>query len=192
MPATPYSTLSTAELADEFAATARDATAAFGRYDAAHLNWQPDAGSWSIAQCLDHLLKTDHAMFEAIRRALDRDAPRTIWQRLPLWPRLFGRLLITSQSPGGTQKYKTSAIGQPSASAIPPGVVERFADTQQTAIAGVRALGADDAARILVSPFVSRITYSVLDGYRLVAAHQRRHLAQAGRVAQHPGFPHLP
>ena len=38
------------------------------------------------------------------------------------------------------------------------------------------------------SPFVKFVTYSVLDGARLVLAHDHRHLQQAGRVVQSPGF----
>ena len=53
----------------------------------------------------------------------------------------------------------------------------------------MRGLSADDARRIMVSPFVSRVTYSVLDGYRLIAAHQRRHFEQAQRVTEDPDFP---
>jgi hypothetical protein len=42
---------------------------------------------------------------------------------------------------------------------------------------------------IMVSPFVSFITYSVLDGCRLIVTHERRHLEQARRVTQAPEFP---
>jgi hypothetical protein len=41
----------------------------------------------------------------------------------------------------------------------------------------------------MVSPFVPQITYSVVNGYRLMAAHQRRHFEQARRVAEHAEFP---
>jgi len=41
----------------------------------------------------------------------------------------------------------------------------------------------------MVSPFVRFITYSVLDGCRLMAAHDRRHFEQARRVTQTAGFP---
>ena len=34
----------------------------------------------------------------------------------------------------------------------------------------------------MVSPFVAAITYSVLDGLRLVVAHDHRHFEQARRV----------
>jgi hypothetical protein len=41
----------------------------------------------------------------------------------------------------------------------------------------------------MVSPFVAFITYSVLDGCRLLVAHERRHFEQARRVTREPGFP---
>jgi hypothetical protein len=38
----------------------------------------------------------------------------------------------------------------------------------------------------VVSPVV---TYSLLDAYRILVAHERRHFQQAERVMQMPGFP---
>jgi hypothetical protein len=181
---TRYTTLAPAQLADEFSAIAHDAASVFSRYDATQLNWQPHAAGWSIAQCFDHLLKTNQGMLRAIDRALDRGAAPTVWQRLPLWPRLFGWMLVTSQGPGGTRRYVAPAGATPGSGSLPPDTLERFIVGQQAAIAGVRALSAADARRIMVSPFVAQITYSVLDGYRLIAAHQRRHFEQASRVAR--------
>ena len=189
MPGTRFTTLSPDQLADEFSTIARDAATAFGRLDATQLNWQPHAASWSIAQCFDHLLKADDQMLQAIGRALDRGATRTVWQRLPLWPRLFGWMLITSQAPGGKQRYKAPASAQPASSHIAPDALERFIACQHRQIAELRRVSTANAQRVMVSPFVAQITYSVLDGYRLIAAHQRRHFEQAARVMAHPEFP---
>jgi hypothetical protein len=41
----------------------------------------------------------------------------------------------------------------------------------------------------MTSPFIKIITYSVLDGYRLMLAHDRRHFEQARRVMLSRGFP---
>jgi hypothetical protein len=41
----------------------------------------------------------------------------------------------------------------------------------------------------MTSPFVRFITYSVLDGWRLAVAHDRRHFEQARRVTLMPEFP---
>jgi hypothetical protein len=189
MSRTDYATLSPAEVADEFSAIAGEAARSFGSLSSTQLNWKPDTTGWSVAQCFDHLLKTDHEMLQAIGRALDRGATQTLWQRLPLWPRLFGRMLITSQAPGGKQKYKAPASAQPAFSELAPDTIERFIAFQHTRLAGVRALSAADIQRVMVSPFVAQITYSVLDGYRLIAAHHRRHFEQAMRVMAHPEFP---
>ena len=189
MPGTRYTTLSASQLAEEFSAIASDTASVFGALGAPQLNWQPHVAVWSIAQCFDHLLKADHQMLQAIRRALDRSATQTVWQRLPLWPRLFGWMLVTSQAPGGRQKYTAPASARPASSDIAPDTLERFIAWQQVGMAEVQALSAADARRIMVSPFVEQVTYSVLDGYRLIAAHQRRHFEQASRVMAHPEFP---
>jgi hypothetical protein len=73
---------------------------------------------------------------------------------------------------------------------IDQGIVERFIASQHEATERVRPLDLHDPARIImVSPFVPFITYPVLDGCRLVAAHQRRHFELARRVIQAPAFP---
>lgn len=87
---------SPAQIADQFTTMARDTAADFGHLDAAQLNWQPDAGSRSVAQCFDHLLKANGEMMQAINHLVGRRASRTIGQRLPLWPRLFGWLPVGS------------------------------------------------------------------------------------------------
>jgi hypothetical protein len=189
MARTAYTKRSPAQLDDEFSTIARDVATVFGALGGKQLNWQPHAARWSIAQCFDHLLKTDHEMLQAIGRALDRAVVPTVWQRLPLWPRLLGRMLITSQAPGGKRKYTAAAIAQPASSDLAPDTIERFIASQHRVAAGLRTLSAADGQRIMVSPFVAQITYSVLDGYRLIAAHQRRHFEQAARVMAHPEFP---
>jgi hypothetical protein len=69
-------------------------------------------------------------------------------------------------------------------------VIERFVAAHRERSDWIRTLDPDAAARtIMVSPFVKVITYSVLDGCRLMAAHDRRHFEQARRVTQAAGFP---
>jgi hypothetical protein len=189
MAAVPYARLSPDEIAGEFSTVARDTARVFGHLNEEQLNWQPGAGGWSVGQCFDHLLRINGEMMQAIDRGLDRQAPRTIWQRLPLWPRLLGRILVSSQAPGGKQKYQAPAPAVPSASTIALDTIPRFIAWQNTGIAKVRALSPGDGRQVLVSPFAARITYSVLDAYRLIAAHHRRHFEQAQRAMAHPKFP---
>jgi hypothetical protein len=185
-----YATLSLAEVRTGLDAVAREAQATFGGLDARQLNWRPDEARWSVAQCFEHLLAANRLMFKAADQALNAAAPRTVWQRLPVMPGLFGRMLIRSQAPESTRKYRAAPNAQPSASDIPTDVIHRFVDQQREAVVRIQALDEADAARaIMTSPFIKVITYSVLDGWRLLFAHDRRHFEQARRVTSMPGFP---
>jgi hypothetical protein len=185
-----YATLPLTAVRHGLEEVARDAHATFGRLDAAQLNWKPDPSQWSVAQCFDHLLSANRQMLQSADDAMAGRHPRTMWQRLPLWPRVTGRLLIRSQAPENRRKFKAPPPAQPSTSDIPADVIQRFVAQHHDALARLAALDEARAAGVIMpSPFVSAVTYSVLDGWRLMFAHDRRHVAQARRVIEWPGFP---
>jgi hypothetical protein len=178
-----FTTLTVAEVEAQLTRTAADVRASFGHLDSRALNWRPSPESWSVAQCLDHLVQANRELCIAMSKACDPAAARTIWQKLPVWPGIFGRLMIRTQGPTATRKFTAPPAAVPSVSHIDARVVDRFVDGH-AAIAGViRSLaGRDPAKVIMVSPFVTFISYSVLDALRLIAAHERRHYEQARRV----------
>ena len=185
-----YARLTLREIESALSAIVRDTDATFGRLDARQLNWRPDMQRWSVAQCFDHLFTANRLMFDAAENALTGATTPTVWQRLPMLPGLFGRALIRSQAPDSTRKYKAPSKAQPSVSYVAPGVVVRFADQQREAARAVLALDELHAARVVMtSPFVRVITYTVLDGWRLVVAHNHRHIQQAKRVLATREFP---
>jgi hypothetical protein len=185
-----YTTLSLVAVRTGLDEVVCDTQATFGGLDSRQLNWRPDATRWSVAQCFEHLLAANSVMFRAADEALNGSRPRSIWQRLPVWPRLFGRMLIRSQSPDSSRKFTAPQISTPTASDIAADVVQRFIDQQRDAVSRLQTLDEEEATHaIMTSPFVRVITYSVLDGWRLVLAHDRRHIEQARRVTQSRGFP---
>jgi non-ribosomal peptide synthetase component F len=185
-----YTTISLADVRSELEAIGAEADTVFGRLDARQLNWKPEASRWSVAQCLEHLVTANRQMADMADQALDPARRRTIWQRLPIWPGLLGRMLVRSQSPDTTRRFKAPGKAQPAASAIDAGIVGRFVDQQRTLIARLDAVATRDlASAVMASPFVGLVTYTVLDGWRLMVAHERRHVQQARRVMAAPGFP---
>lgn len=185
-----YSTLSLAEVSAGLQDVARETQATFGRFDAQQLNWRLDATRWSVAQCFEHLLTANRLMVQAAEVALSNTQPRTVWQRLPVVPGVLGRLLIRSQAPGGTRKFTAPSRARPATSDIDPDIIQRFVDEQRDAAARAQALDERDAARaVMTSPFIRVVAYSVLDGWRLMLAHDRRHFEQARRVTRSTGFP---
>ena len=185
-----YTALALADVETALGDIARDAQATFGSLEGRQLNWRPDAARWSVAQCFEHLLTTNRLMFEAADDALRARRPRTVWQRLPVLPGVFGRMMIRSLEPGATRKMTAPRNARPAMSDIAADIIQRFVEQDLDLVARVRALDERDAARaIMTSPFVKVITYSVLDGWRLMVAHDRRHFEQARRVTQAPQFP---
>jgi DinB superfamily len=185
-----YAALSLAEVRAGLDEVARQTQSTFGGLNAGQLNWRPDATRWSVAQCFEHLLLANRLMFEAADGALNGTAPRTIWQRLPGLPGMFGRMLVRSQAPSNARRFTASPQARPAASDVAGDIIRRFVEQDRDAMARVHVLDERIAARtIMTSPFIKVITYSVLDGWRLVFAHDRRHVEQARRVTQSPGFP---
>jgi len=183
-----YTRLSVTELRTALCDVAQDAQATFGHLDARQLNWRPDATRWSVAQCFEHLLTGNTLILRAADTAL-RNPTRTIWQRLPLLPPLFGWMLIRSQAPNTRGKFTAPPQAQPSSSEIPADIIQRFVDQHNDAAEWMRTLDPRQVSRtIMVSPFIKRITYSVVDGLRIMAAHDRRHFEQARRVMLSPSF----
>jgi hypothetical protein len=184
-----YTTLSLVEVTKELYDIARDTQDTFGGLDDEQLNWKPDARRWSVAQCFQHLLTANRLVLDRAEHAL-RNPPGTLWQRVPLLPALWGHLLIRSQGPGVARKFTAPVSARPTASQIPADIIERFVAQQRVAAEWMRSLREDDAAeRIMISPFIGHVTYSVLNGCRLVVAHDRRHFEQARRVMAERAFP---
>ena len=185
-----YTALSLGEVRAGLDETAQQAEAMFGRLDARQLNWRPDDARWSVAQCVEHMVTANRLMMAAADAALDDAQPRTVWQRLPVLPGIFGRMLIRSQVPGGTRRFTAPVQAQPAASDIAADIVHRFVAQHRDTVVRLRGLDEARAARtIMTSPFVRVITYSVLDGFRLMITHDHRHVEQARGVMQSPGFP---
>jgi hypothetical protein len=169
---------------------AQETQATFGGFDARQLNWRPDAARWSVAQCFEHLLTANRLIFQAAEAALNNARPRTLWQRLPVLPGVLGRMLIRSQAPTAARRFTAPSKAQPAAGDIASDIIQRFVEQHRDAVARVQALDERDAARaIMTSPFIRVVTYSVLDGWRLILAHDRRHFEQARRVTLSPEFP---
>jgi hypothetical protein len=185
-----YVNLSLPEVFDEAEAIAADAKTLFGHLNPQQVNWKPGADEWSVAQCLEHLIAANRAFSPQFDRILSGEKKATLWERMPILPGFFGKMLVKSQSPNSHQKFKAPNLAQPSASTVDPQVVDRFVENHRETMAKLQALERLDPAKIIVtSPFMKVITYSVLDAARLVVAHERRHFAQAQRVMETEGFP---
>ena len=170
---------------------AREAEESFGSMSTAQLNWKPSEKSWSIAQCLDHLI-TIHALYFPLFERLASDVLRpSVWERVSPFSGFFGRYLIKAMRPENPKKMKTSAKAEPSKSEIGGDIVERYKEHQRQMIEHIKNVpaGVDPVKTIITSPLMGLVTYSLDDTYTVLAVHSQRHLGQARRVAETDGFP---
>ena len=174
----------------ELEAIARDARAEFGALNETQLNWKPAPERWSVAQCLEHLILIDGG-YAPIVEQIENGTYRTpLAGRIPGLPRLFGKLVLNGVQPEQKRRVSTSKAFVPVQGNIRADIVERFERHIRELAEHVPKLDARNAADVVVpSPIASFITYSLYDAHRIVVAHARRHMLQAKRVTQEPGFP---
>jgi hypothetical protein len=171
-------------------AIADETLAAFGDLSAQQLNWKPDADRWSVAQCFDHLLTANGAYFPTFDQVLGGDNKSTFWTSLPWLPGFWGKMLIKAVSPESARKLKAPKIFRPSSSSVDAAIIRRFVDQQHQVIKYMKAMeGLELEKTIIPSPVTGLVTYSVMDAYRVIVAHERRHFLQARRVTETQGFP---
>jgi hypothetical protein len=83
--------------------------AVFGRLSGQQINWQPSAGGWSIAQCLEHLMLLNASYFPIIEDILSGRRKASLFERAPLLPAFFGWLVLSAVQPGAKQKVDPHA-----------------------------------------------------------------------------------
>ena len=120
-----------------------------------------------------------------------RDAEKSsFFEKVPFLPKLFGGMVVKAVSPETARKIKNPGIFDPAKSDLAPDVVEKFLANQEKVAASMTASENIDLEKtIMTSPVAVFVTYSVLDGYRIIVRHGQRHLAQAKRVLETKGFP---
>ncbi len=169
---------------------ARDVINRFGGLTFEQLNWKPSAQQWSIGQCLDHLITANLLYFPVLHEIASRSKRATLWERVPLLPGLFGRMLIKSLGPTSTRKFQAPANFRPSSSEIGAEIVERFAEHQRELITLVRSNADADLRRTIITSPASRfVIYNLLDAYEIIVVHEKRHIEQAQRVREASNFP---
>lgn len=178
------------EIRDELEAVSREARAILGGLDDAQGNWQPDGGrGWSVAQCLDHLATANTVYLEVMEEAIDRARGRGRMRRGAVAPGCFAAWFIRSLEPPVQRKRRHPGILTP-ASALPvEKALSRFLRSQEKAAALLASSAELDLAARFANPFVPGLRFRVQAGFRIIVAHDRRHLWQARRVIASPGFP---
>lgn len=157
----------------------------------AQLSWTSAPESWSIAQCLDHLATTSKAFEPYLTAAIKRGRDKwPVSSPVPYRPSWVGGWLIKQVLPETTRKVSSPKVFRPSQSPAIENAAEEFLKQQAEFLRFVReAEGLDYNKTKLRSPVTPLMRYSLADAFVVTVVHGWRHLAQARRVRETPGFP---
>jgi hypothetical protein len=155
------------------------------------LNWKPAPDRWSIAQCLNHLAVATEKFGPYLTEALAHGkAKYPVNSAPPYQPSWMGGWLIKQLLPEATRKIPAPKIFRPAEAAPIHGALDQFINEHQKFLTFVRqADGLDYNKTKMRSPVTPLMRYSLADAFVITAVHGQRHLAQARKVRETPGFP---
>ena len=137
--------------------------------------------TWSALECAVHLNLSTQAMLPGIREAVEAAPPntggaQTFKMDLP------GRVLAWSLEPPAFIRMTAPKLAQPSASEEPQIVLQEFERLHNELIDLLHAsAGKAIDKQKLKSPFAN-MHYNTYSAFRIIAAHDRRHLWQARKA----------
>jgi hypothetical protein len=174
-----------AALEEALNAAQRDAQALVAGLTPESGAWRPDAGSWSVAECLDHLAAANQVYLRAMQPAAERALAQGRRRRGPARPGLVGGWFIRTLEPPVKSRFKQKAHQsiRPRPAVPLDGAARQFFASQDDVRAFLRRYSDIDLTAVrFPNPFIRGVRFSLATGLHVIPAHERRHLWQAWRV----------
>jgi len=172
-----------ATLEDAYAANERDARQLSEGLTEADGVWRPAAGSWSIAECLDHLAVGNRVYLASMEPVAARARRNGRLRRRPATPGLVGGWFVRSLEPPGRWKMRAPGKIAPRQSPSLADAAAAFFASHERVVRFLAGYADVDLAGVrFPNPFVRGVHFSLATGLHVLAAHERRHLWQAWNV----------
>ncbi len=157
-------------------------------------NWSPNPGNWSVASCMEHLIKVSEPYFEKLESAFDKARAGDRTGSEPYGRGTFvGRFFLSVLDPDRPtfKAVKAPGIFLPRTGTIDfAKASERFRAVQERWIELLpKGDGLDLGGIKVATPFSPLIRMTAAQVIQMHAWHEPRHLQQAERLTGHPDFP---
>jgi DinB superfamily len=170
-------------IAGELSAATDHARALIRKTTETAFQTRPALDRWSVAECLAHLNLTSRAFLPIVDTILARGTATNIDASRRYRRDFKGWLLCRAVEPPVRHRLKTPPPFVPSSTDSRDQVLSVFAQLQDELTRRLEAASGLDLNRLRVaSPFDARFSYNLYSGFRVIPAHQRRHLWQAEQV----------
>lgn len=182
--------MSIAALRAEFETAATDARDLLAGVGDPAFNWRRAPGTWSMAECLDHLNLTGRKYLRALDRAIEEGRVKGMLGAGPFRYGLLESWTVRAMDAPPMFRMKAPKAFVPASEARLAESLAAFVALQdefQERLA--RADGLDLAKVKARSPVSRHLKFSLGKAFAAIAAHQRRHLWQARQLRNDPAFP---
>src|SRR4030095_12245048 len=154
------------------------------------LNWKSSPESWSIAQCLEHLIIADSAYFSVLKNITEGSFKMDLWEKYSPFTRLCGRLMKNRLQEQVKKKMIAPKKIQPQSSGKNLSIINDYLKNLDIFLAFIsNCKNVDIDKTIITSPIIRIVTYSLRDAFTFLIQHEHRHINQAIRVKTNDGFP---
>jgi hypothetical protein len=155
------------------------------------LNWRSTPATWSVAQCVDHLVVNNIKYFTIFDRIANGSYQQTTWQSISPFTGFLEKKLLQFTAAVAEKKVKAPPSFSPSASLIDKDIIQRFLQQQEKLIQYFILLEpiANNKKIIISSPFSSLVTFRLNILLTALANHEQRHINQVDTILHHPQFP---
>ena len=156
----------------------------------AQFNWRPAPNAWSVEECLAHLTMVGQTEVRLIEQAIQTGRTNGITGKGPFRYGWLERTILRQTEPPVRRRFSAPRRFRPIHGQPVTAILPTFLHVQrQFAQLAAQAEGLDLARVKVPTPMRRLLKFSLGTTLAQAAAHERRHLEQARRVRQDPGFP---
>ena len=162
----------------------------FSGFSPEQLNWKPRPESWSIAQCLEHLIISHNTYIQDLAKITSGNFKMSLWEKFSPFTAICGRIMKNSLQEQVGRKMTAPKKIQPTASDLGKGIIEEYYNNFDNFLEYIsKCRQVDIDKTIITSPIISIVTYNLKDAFQFLLQHEHRHINQAIRVKSTEGFP---
>jgi len=179
-----------AKLINEAETITKNVETVFGGLSFEQLNWKPNAKSWSVGQCFEHLIVTNELYFPNIQKVIEGKHRNNFFSKIPFSTGLIAVLMKNVLKPEQKRKMKTFKMFEPATSDISETIIEDFAENNRKLIEIIEACKDIDIHKIKIAePLSIALNLRLSDAFEILVMHEKRHFQQAERVLKTEEFP---
>lgn len=153
------------------------------------LNWKPSSDSWSVGECLSHLINSNRLYFIKFQ-SIFKTNNCTEAIDFPYAQTFAGKMITKGVDPANIKKTKTFKPFFPDVSKIKKNILDDYTNSSNEFITLANKMKCLDLKKIkLSSPVNILLRMNLGDPLIFIPKHDERHLNQAERVKNHKHFP---